>query len=121
MLVMRSVLRWWLPRSTVLGRAEGRALAVCFALLLVILAVTGANAVLGIGGRSVEKPIRDWLSSAIYILVAGIVALRAVRVTMKRVPWAIFAAGLSFYGLGNVLWSLWIEHLRNVPIPSISD
>jgi diguanylate cyclase len=93
----------------------------CFVLLLVILVVTGANAVLGIGGQSAEKPIRDWLSSAIYILVAGIVALRAVRVTTKRVPWAIFAAGLSFYGLGNVLWSLWIEHLRSVPIPSVCD
>jgi diguanylate cyclase len=118
---MRVSSRGWLPRSLVLGGVERRALAGCFGLLLVILAVTGANAVFGVGGQSAEKPIRDWLSSAVYILVAVIVALRAVRVRTNRVPWAIFAAGLSLYGLGNLLWSLWIEHLRNVPIPSICD
>ena len=90
-------------------------------MLLAMLAVTGVNAVLGIGGGTAEKLIRDWLSSAIYILVAGIVALRAVRMTTNRAPWAIFAVGLSFYGVGNVLWSFWLEHLRNVPIPSIAD
>jgi diguanylate cyclase (GGDEF)-like protein len=118
---MRVASRGWLPRSLVLGRVEGRALAGCFGLLVAILLVTGANAVLGLGGQSAEKPVRDWLSSAVYILVAVIVAFRAVRVTTNRLPWAIFAAGLSLYGLGNLLWSLWIEHLPDVPIPSICD
>ena len=83
---MRVASRGWLPRSLVLGRVERRALVGCFGLLVVILVVTGGNAVLGLGGQSAEKPIRDWLSSAVYILVAVIVALRAVRVTKNRVP-----------------------------------
>jgi diguanylate cyclase (GGDEF)-like protein len=118
---MGSSLRRWLPRASVLKPREQRALAGGFALLLVLLAVTGINAVLGIGGGAAEKLIRDWLSSAIYILVAAIVALRAARLSTNRVPWAVFAVGLSLYTLGNVLWSLWIEHLRNAPIPSICD
>ncbi|MBV8219798.1 MAG: GGDEF domain-containing protein, partial [Solirubrobacterales bacterium] len=97
------------------------ALAAGFGLLLAILAVTAANAVLGVGGHAAQKPVRDWLSSAVYILVAAIVGCRAVRIKEKRVAWAVFATGLSLYGLGNVLWSFWIEHLPNPPIPSICD
>jgi diguanylate cyclase (GGDEF)-like protein len=109
------------PLSSELAAGEARAVTVGFALLLVLLAVTAGNAVLGIGGRGAEGPIRDWLSSAIYVLVAAIVAVRAIRIRMKRLPWAVFAAGLTLYALGNVLWSLWIGQLPSPPIPSISD
>jgi diguanylate cyclase (GGDEF)-like protein len=90
-------------------------------LLLLMLAVTAANAVFGVGGVRAEGPIRDWLSCAVYILVAAVVGSRAIAVRTKRVPWLIFAAGLSLYGLGNVLWSTWFEHLQTVPIPSACD
>jgi diguanylate cyclase (GGDEF)-like protein len=109
----------WLPAD--LNRRQARLLAIGFAVLLVILAVTAANAVFGIGGGAVVKPIRDWLSSAVYVLVAAIVALRALRVEGHRGPWALFALGLSMYALGNVLWSFWIGKLTNAPIPSICD
>jgi diguanylate cyclase (GGDEF)-like protein len=108
-------------RSIALKWTESRALVVGLGLLLLILAVTAANAVFGVGGRAAEKPIRDWLSSAVYILVAAIVALRAIRGETSRRSWAVFALGLSLYGIGNLLWSFWIEHLRNPPIPSICD
>jgi diguanylate cyclase (GGDEF)-like protein len=96
-------------------------LAACFGALLVLLAATAANAVFGVGGRAAERFVRDWISSSVYILVALIVALRAVNISSKRLPWVLFSAGLSLYGLGNVLWSLWIEHLNDVPIPSVCD
>ena len=75
----------------------------------------------GVGGRGVEQPIRDWVTSAVYILVGVIVCWRAVRTTEARRSWMIFAFGISIYGLGNVLWAAWIEHLPNPPIPSICD
>ena len=100
---------------------ERVALVVAFGLLLAMLTVTAGNAIFGIGGDAAVKPIRDWLSSAVYVLVATIVALRALRIEDRRLSWGIFAAGLSLYGLGNVLWSAWIEHLTNPPIPSICD
>ena len=93
---MRVASRGWLPRSLVLGRVGRRVLAGCFGLLVVILVATGGNAVFGLGGQSAEKPIRDWLSSAVYILVAVIVALRAARVRTNRVPWAIFCGVSEF-------------------------
>jgi diguanylate cyclase (GGDEF)-like protein len=96
-------------------------LAGATAFLIALVAATGAHAILGIGGRSVEEPIRDWLTSAVYILVGVIVCWRAVRTTESRTSWMIFAFGISVYGLGNVLWAAWIEHLPNPPIPSICD
>jgi hypothetical protein len=110
-----------LAGSTDLKRGESRALVLGFGVLLAILAIAAANAVLGIGGSALAVVIRGWLSCVVYIVVAAIVALRAIRDTTHRRSWALFAAGLSLYGLGNVLWSVWIGRLHSPPIPSISD
>jgi diguanylate cyclase (GGDEF)-like protein len=110
-----------LPLSSGLRPTERRVLAGATAFLIALVAATGAHAILGIGGRAVEEPIRDWLTSAVYILVGVIVCWRAVRTTESRSSWMIFAFGISVYGLGNVLWAAWIEHLPNPPIPSICD
>ncbi|MGA2165134.1 MAG: EAL domain-containing protein [Solirubrobacteraceae bacterium] len=110
-----------LPLDSVLGLRERRMLGAVTAVLIALVAATGAHAILGIGGSSVEEPIRDWITSAVYILVGVIVCWRAVRTTESRKSWMIFAFGISIYGLGNVLWAAWIEHLPNPPIPSICD
>ncbi|HXB66442.1 MAG TPA: aminotransferase class I/II-fold pyridoxal phosphate-dependent enzyme [Solirubrobacteraceae bacterium] len=110
-----------LPLDSVLGSRERRVLGVTTAVLIALVIATGAHAVFGIGGSSVEEPIRDWLTSAVYILVGVIVCWRAVRTTESRKSWMIFAFGISVYGLGNILWAAWIEHLPNPPIPSICD
>jgi diguanylate cyclase (GGDEF)-like protein len=89
--------------------------------LVAILALTFINATLGLGGMALELTIREWLSCVVYILVAAIVALRVVHGGAHSRSWALFALGLSLYGLGNVLWSVWIGNLQNPPIPSICD
>jgi diguanylate cyclase (GGDEF)-like protein len=110
-----------LPLDSVLGPRERRVLGAVTAVLIALVMATGAHAVFGLGGNSVEEPIRDWITSAVYILVGVIVCWRAVRTTESRKSWMIFAFGISIYGLGNVLWAAWIEHLPNPPIPSICD
>ncbi len=110
-----------LPLDSVLGRRERRMLGAVTAVLIALVVATGVHAVFGLGGSSVEEPIRDWITSAVYILVGVIVCWRAVRTTEARTSWMIFAFGISIYGLGNVLWAAWIEHLPNPPIPSICD
>lgn len=50
-----------------------------------------------------------------------IVAFRAVRVPQHRRAWIILAVGLTLYGLGNVVWTVWYHHLASPPIPSIAD
>jgi diguanylate cyclase (GGDEF)-like protein len=110
-----------LPLARGLPRGERRLLVGATGLLIALVATTAAHAMFGIGGHAVELPIRDWVTSAVYILVGLIVSLRALRTTEARRSWMIFAFGISIYGMGNVLWAAWVEHLPNPPIPSICD
>jgi diguanylate cyclase (GGDEF)-like protein len=110
-----------LPLASTLRAGERRLLRGATGLLIALVAATGAHAAFGLGGHAVEQPIRDWVTSAAYILVGLIVIWRALRSTEARRSWTIFAFGISIYGLGNVLWAAWIEHLPNPPIPSICD
>ncbi|HYM54236.1 MAG TPA: aminotransferase class I/II-fold pyridoxal phosphate-dependent enzyme, partial [Solirubrobacteraceae bacterium] len=110
-----------LPLSSTLRPGERRLLGLATAFLIASVAATGAHAMFGIGGHAVEQPIRDWLTSAVYILVGLTVSWRALRITEARRWWMVFAFGISVYGLGNVLWAAWIEHMNNPPIPSICD
>jgi diguanylate cyclase (GGDEF)-like protein len=113
--------KWLLPLSAPLGRGARRALASPTLVLIALTAATGLHAATGLGGHAVELPIRDWITSAVYILVGVIVCWRVLRTTEARRAWTFFAVGVSIYGLGNVLWAVWIEHLPNPPIPSICD
>jgi len=110
-----------LPLASVLRPAERRLLGAASTLLLALVATTGVRAAFHVGGAEFQEVIRDWVTSAVYILVGVIVCWRAVRTTEARRSWMIFAFGISVYGLGNVLWAAWIEHLPNPPIPSICD
>ncbi len=110
-----------LPLAAGLPRGERRLLGLTTALLVTLVAATGLHAATGLGGHAVELPIRDWVTPAVYILVGAIVSWRAVRVAQARRSWMFFAAGVSIYGLGNVLWAVWVEHLPNPPIPSVCD
>ncbi len=110
-----------LPLASVLRSRERRLLGAVTALLVALVATTAVRAVLGVGGHQFGEVIRDWVTSAVYILVGVIVCWRAVRVGEARRSWMWFAFGISIYGLGNVLWAAWIEHLPNPPIPSICD
>jgi diguanylate cyclase len=110
-----------LPLASTLRSTERRLLGAATALLIALVAATGAHALFGLGGRAVELPIRDWVTSAVYILVGVIVSWRALRSTQARRSWMIFAFGVSIYGMGNVLWAVWVEHLPEPPIPSVCD
>ena len=55
------------------------------------------------------------------MLVAPIVIARAVRIPESRGAWSVIAVGITFYGAGNLVWSFWLEHVANPPIPSVCD
>ena len=73
-----------LPLARGLPRGERRLLVAATGLLIALVAATAAHATLGIGGRAVELPIRDWVTSAVYILVGLIVSLRAPCAPPRR-------------------------------------
>ncbi len=110
-----------LPRSAELTRIERGSLAAAFVAVAILLCVTTANAVLGIGGAAAGSFIGNWVTSAIYILVAAIVCLRPLRISAKRRSFGFVAAGVTVYSAGNVLWTAWLSDLAHPPVPSASD
>ena len=104
-----------------LGSRARLALRLAFAVILLMVAAGAANMLVGFGGSAVDGFIRTWGSLIVYALAAAIVAFRAVRVPQHRRAWIILAVGLTLYGLGNVVWMVWYNHLASPPIPSIAD
>jgi diguanylate cyclase (GGDEF)-like protein len=104
-----------------LGSRAKPVLRLAFAVLVLIVAAGTANMLVGFGGSAVDELIRTWGSLVVYALAAAIVAFRAIRVPRHRRPWIILAVGLTLYGLGNVVWTVWYDSLAAPPIPSIAD
>ncbi len=109
-----------IPRQS-LRHGEQLALRAAAVLLLATIIAAALHLVFDTGGPSVDAIVRDWASSLVYVLAAAIVMLRAVRVRQARGPWLVIGVGLSLYGVGNLLWALWFEHMASPPIPSASD
>jgi diguanylate cyclase len=110
-----------LALSRVLPPWQRRALVGALGLVLAIVVFATTHVLTGIGGGGLDAPIRDWASAAVYILVALVVIARAIQVEDSRRPWMVIAVGISLYGAGNLIWSLWLEHVASPPIPSICD
>jgi diguanylate cyclase (GGDEF)-like protein len=89
--------------------------------MVLIVAAAAAHTLFGVGGSGLDVPVRDWASSAVYVLAALIVVMRAVMVKKSRTAWIAIAVGTCLYGAGNLVWAFWLQQLPNPPIPSISD
>ena len=118
---MRARIGRALPRSADLTPAERGLLAAAFVALGVLLLITAANALLGVGGDGADSVIRNWVSSAIVILAAAIVCLRPLRIPVCRRSFALVAAGVTAYSAGNVVSTVWLSHAADPPVPSVSD
>jgi diguanylate cyclase (GGDEF)-like protein len=118
---MSALARLVLPRSPNLKPVEARLLTLAFSLCVGLVLITAAAAVGGIGGAWLHDAIEKWLKSAVYVLVAAIVALRAVREPHERTQWMLIAIGLCAYGVGSIVWAFCYSALPDPPIPSICD
>jgi hypothetical protein len=110
-----------LALATTLPTRQRRALFAASGVTIAIIGFAAVHTLLGVGGPGLDVPIRDWATAAVYVLVALIVWLRAIRVAESRGAWLVIAVGISLYGAGNLVWSLWLEHVASPPIPSIYD
>jgi diguanylate cyclase (GGDEF)-like protein len=104
-----------------LTRRERVALRLAFGVLGLLVALILARLTLGIGGEAVDTFMVTWGSSLVYVLAAAIVVFRTVRIPEQRAAWTLLAIGLCVYGAGNVVWTIFYNHLEVPPIPSVSD
>lgn len=58
------------------------------------------------------------LFTALTVVAAGLIALRAYRVPADRLAWALIAAGMASSAVGDVVYALWVPNGRS---PSVAD
>lgn len=58
------------------------------------------------------------LYTALTVVAAGLIALRAYRVSADRFAWALIAAGMASSAVGDVVYALWVPNGRS---PSVAD
>lgn len=58
------------------------------------------------------------LYSALNLLAAGLIAVRAYRLKADRLAWSLIAAGMALSALGDVVYALWVPNAQS---PSIAD
>ncbi|WP_421913428.1 diguanylate cyclase domain-containing protein [Mycobacterium marseillense] len=58
------------------------------------------------------------LYSALTVLAAGLVVLRACRVAADRLAWSLIAAAMAFSAAGDIVYALWVPNGRS---PSVAD
>ncbi len=58
------------------------------------------------------------LYSALNLLAAALIAVRAYRVTADRFAWSLIAAGMAFSAVGDVVYALWVPNGQS---PSAAD
>ncbi|HEY2503362.1 MAG TPA: diguanylate cyclase [Mycobacterium sp.] len=59
-----------------------------------------------------------FLYSALNLLAAGLIAVRAYRIAADRLAWILIAAGMTFSAIGDVIYSLWVPNGQS---PSAAD
>ena len=60
----------------------------------------------------------EFLYPALNLLAAGLIAVRAYRVTAERLAWTLIAAGMTCSAMGDVIYALWVPDGQS---PSAAD
>ncbi|ORA11011.1 bifunctional diguanylate cyclase/phosphodiesterase [Mycobacterium arosiense] len=58
------------------------------------------------------------LYTALTVVAAGLITLRAYRVSADRLAWALIAAGMASSAVGDVVYAVWVPNGRS---PSVAD
>jgi diguanylate cyclase (GGDEF)-like protein len=78
-------------------------------------------ALTGVGGSSLANVANDWIYQAIEFVALAICLARVVQRREQRLAWALMTAALACWSLGDLTWSVWLDHVANPPAPSIAD
>src|ERR1700727_2600963 len=94
-----------------------RLLLVAFAAVWVVGGFHAARALLGFGGASMEAVAKNWIYTAAEVLAVAICAARVVARREDRWAWGLITFGLLTWTGGDLVWTLWLNHLANPPFP----
>ncbi len=103
------------------SESRPRLLLVGFSALAVALAFHATHALTHFGGAGLDTFSSDYLYTAIELVAVGLCLARAVRRPQDRVAWLLIATGLLAWTGGDLVWTLWLDHVSSPPYPSIAD
>jgi diguanylate cyclase (GGDEF)-like protein len=74
---------------------------------------------IGLGGQRLDTFASVWVYDALEVLAVVAVTARAVLEPRERMAWALFAAGIASWTLGDIAWTA--VYGGNPPYPSFAD
>ncbi|WP_082974044.1 bifunctional diguanylate cyclase/phosphodiesterase [Mycobacterium sp. E1386] len=93
------------------------AIRIALGLLMIgVIAFTATSVIYPNAGHSVF--FAKSLYSALNLLAAGLIAVRAYRLKADRLAWSLIAAGMALSALGDVVYAVWVPNAKS---PSVAD
>ena len=89
--------------------------------LAFLMAVFALEILVGIMPAAAAEPWEKFSSNAVFIGAALVCGWRALAIAEERFAWALFAAGLLAWGLGDLYFTFALWDLDEVPVPSLAD
>jgi two-component system, cell cycle response regulator len=100
---------------------RSRPLRLAFAVLAAAIALASVHALTGLGGRSLNTFVDDWLYTAIEFGAVALCLARVVSRREDRAAWLLMAIALATWSGGDLVWTVWLNGLAHPPYPSIAD
>ncbi|HLI60940.1 MAG TPA: GGDEF domain-containing protein [Solirubrobacteraceae bacterium] len=95
--------------------------AAALAAMWLLVAFHGVHALIGFGGAELRWLCNTWIYTATEGLAVAVCIGRVVTERRDRLAWALIAFGVLTWSCGDLVWTLWLDDLRNPPFPSIAD
>ena len=94
---------------------------VAFAAMGAGVAFHALHAAFGLGGRRLDALTEDGVYTAVEVIAVGLCAARALRRRNDRAAWAFMTVALLAWTGGDLVWTVWLDHVANPPTPSVAD
>jgi len=86
-----------------------------------VMAAFALELAVGFMPAAAAETFDKFASNIVFIGAALVCGWRAIAVREARTAWALFAAGLLAWGLGDLYFTLALWDLDEIPVPSIAD
>jgi diguanylate cyclase (GGDEF)-like protein len=92
-----------------------------FAVLALGVGLHALHAVTGVGHGALDSVVTDWVYTACELLGTALALTAAVRRRRERAAWTAIGIGLLLWSCGDLVWTLWLNALKDPPYPNVSD
>jgi two-component system cell cycle response regulator len=96
-------------------------LPVGFLALAAGLAFYATHALSRFGGAGLESFFNDYLYTALELTAVALCFARSWLRTDDRAAWLFIGSGLLAWTGGDLVWTLWLNHVAEPPYPSVAD